>query len=1034
MDIEMMHKRLNKILALFLGALTYLVCAQNVSAQYRFDRWTTDNGLPQNSIINILQTADGFLWMTTFDGLVRYDGVRFRVFNPGNTRGIKSSRFLRLFEDRNKNLWITTAESGITCYRNGLFTTYTTEDGLPHNRISRGLQLREDDEGVVINTDGGPIRWQDGKLVPYRPDGGDRFATVGFPARPGVVWIIDGAGLHRVENAQVTTHLPSRWSSPAEVRKITETGRGTVWVTVTLEGKVWRLRDGVYTLVTGNDGKALKGVVEVYEDRHGNIWIATAGSGLYRLGADRATVFTAADGLLSNQISTIFEDLEGNLWIGTSKGLNRIRERIITAYSQNDGLAANNIYPICQDRSGAIWIGSWKGISRYHEGTFTDYSKTFGLENYNVTALCEDREGSLWIATWGGKLRQIRGGKITAYDDVEVFKDNAVHAIYQERAGTLWFGTHNGLILYRNGSFTAFGKKDGLSGETVFCIFEDRGGTLWIGTELGLTSYSNGRFRAYTTADGFSGYIVRSLYQDADDVLWIGTYDGGLNRLKGEKFTNYTMRDGLFNNGVFQILEDGRDNFWMSCNLGIYRVSKKELNDFAEGRTRSITSVSYGKQDGMLSQECNGGNQPAGIKAADGRLWFPTLEGVAAIDPLAVPINTQPPPVVIEDVAVGNEQVIPGEAITILPGKENFDIAYTALSFIGSEQIKFKYKLEGFDSDWIEAGARRTAFYTRVPPGTYTFVVTAANRDGVWNVAGAKLRVIVVPPFWRTWWFLVLILSVLVTATVLLYARRISALKRAHQVQETFSRQLIESQESERKRIAAELHDSLAQNLLVVKNRVLLAMRASAGDARSREHLNEASAATDQAIDEVSEISYNLRPHQLDNLGLGRAIEAMLDRVSGSSGILFSAEIDPLDGLFPPQDETSLYRIIQECVNNIVKHSQANEARIAIKTEARAISLTIQDNGRGFDLEARVADRSRTSGFGLTGIAERTRMLGGKLVIESVPGSGTLITAQIELLRKRDEYRDHHPDSRRSSVSPQGPQRDDRSRKPVQGD
>jgi len=264
--------------------LTFLVLVQSVSAQYRFDAWTTDNGLPQNSIINILKTSDGYLWMTTFDGLVRYDGVRFKVFNGGNTRGIKSSRFLTLFEDRNKTLWITTAESGIARYKDGVFTTYTTGDGLPHNRNARALQLREDEQGLVINTDGGAIRWKDGKFVPYNPDEGDRFATIGFPSRPGVSWYIDAEGLHRVENSQVTAHAPSRWSSPTEVRKITETGRDTLWVCETLEGKVWRLRDGVYQLVTGKDGRALKGVVEVCEDRHGNIWIATAGSGFTVLG------------------------------------------------------------------------------------------------------------------------------------------------------------------------------------------------------------------------------------------------------------------------------------------------------------------------------------------------------------------------------------------------------------------------------------------------------------------------------------------------------------------------------------------------------------------------------------------------------------------------------------------------------------------------------------------------------------------------------------------------------------------------------
>ncbi len=990
--------RLSSLYTLPLCALLCLAFVENVSAQYRFDVWTTDDGLPQNSISNILQTSDGYLWMTTFDGLVRYDGVRFKVFNSGNTEGIINSRFMIFFEDRNLNLWITTEESGVTLYKNGEFTTYTTENGLPHNRISRSLRIREDSLGVVINTDGGPLRWKDGKLFPYDPNEGDPYAAIGFPARPGVVWCVDPSGLHRIENSQVTASVNSQWSSPSEIRRIFETPSGTVWIAIWQKDEIWRLKGGQFTLVTGKNDLPNKWVTSICEDKNGNTWFGTSGAGLYLLTGDRFTRLTTADGLSSDNVNTVYEDREGNIWIGTDKGLNRLRERTITAFSQKDGLAADNVYPIYQDRSGAIWIGSWQGLARYSNGAFTNYTKRFGIEDDNVTAIREDRTGALWVGTWGPTVIQIRDGKVTRYSGPENVLDTT-HAIYEDSRGALWFGTHNGLIKYQDGGFTKYTKKDGLPGEIVYVLFEDRSGALWIGTERGLASFSDNEFRSYTARDGLPPYIVRSLYEDSHGTLWIGTYDAGLYRFREGRFTACTIRDGLFNNGVFQILEDARGYFWISCNLGIYRVSKKELDDFAEGRVRKVTAIPYGKREGMLDQECNGGNQPAGIKAADGRLWFPTMKGVAVIDPETVTVNMQPPTVVIDEVAIDNKPVRAAGELRIEPGQTNFEVTYAGLSFIDPERIEFRYRLVGLDSNWIEAGTRRTAYYSHVAPGVYTFEVVAANRDGMWSERAAQIRILIVPPFWRTWWFTLLAASLAVAMGALLYTRRISALKRAHQTQEAFSRQLIESQEAERKRIAAELHDSLGQNLLVIKNRAMLAMRTA--DEGAIEQLNEISSATDQAIDEVSEISYNLRPYHLDRLGLTRAIEAMLRRVSETSGIKFSSDVDQIDRLFDQNAEISIYRIVQESVNNIVKHSRASEARVTIRRNGRGMEIEISDNGHGITRDVS-PDDSRNGGFGLIGIAERARMLGGRHALQS-SASGTTVTVNIDLPERKNE-------------------------------
>jgi hypothetical protein len=301
-------------------------------------------------------------------------------------------------------------------------------------------------------------------------------------------------------------------------------------------------------------------------------------------------------------------------------------------------------------------------------------------------------------------------------------------------------------------------------------------------------------------------------------VLWLGTYDGGLGRLQNNKFTWYTERNGLFNNGVFQILEDSRGYLWMSCNRGIYRVSKQELTEFALGKRRRISSISYGRGAGMRNEECNGGFSPAGIRTRNGEFWFPTQDGIAVVDPDQVAINHNPPAVVIESISLDHQAQSPEQPLHIPPRVENLEINYTALSFIDPGKIHFRYQLNGLDRDWVDASTRRTAYYAHLPSGNYEFRVVAANRDGVWNMEGARLSISVAPPFYRTWWFLTLLWLSVAAVTYVAWRSRISQLQKVNQLQNAFSRQLLASQENERKRIAGELHDSLGQRLLLINN------------------------------------------------------------------------------------------------------------------------------------------------------------------------------------------------------------------------
>lgn len=999
--------------SLYLAASLFLTtsCSLNVVAQSQFDVWNTDQGLPQNSVVDIVQTRDGYLWLSTPDGLVRFDGAQFTVFNSGNSPGLKSNRLTDLFEDRDGVLWIGTADGGLARYKDGAFTTYTVADGLPSDIVQQ-IQNDPDPQGnMLVSTGDDVFRWPEKRVLARTPHDGARSTRLKYIDRNGVIWFSDGINLYRVQDGVETIYTCRDGLRNSDIVNFYQDREGSLWITTKNAG-IQRFKDGVFRSYTEKDGLPKGRATSFYEDREGHLWIGIDRDGLVRLSypnddaryaaapqSERIRLYTTADGLSSNTIFPIYEDVEGSIWIGTSdNGLNRLRQQAITTYSQRDGLAGNNIYPIYQDRAGNIWISTWvHGLAMYRDGNLTQYTrKNSSLCSDIITSLAEDSDGSLWIGGYGG-MCQLKDGKFTSFSEPLVLGNGGISAIYQDRKGDFWFGTDvAGLYRYRDGHLSHLTTQNGLPSDRVHGILEDPDGTLWIGTYGGLVHFKDERFTVYTTQHGLASNRVRSLYQDKDGTLWIGTYDGGLSRFKDGKFTSYTTRDGLFNSGAFQILEDGHGNLWLSCNMGIYRVSKCELADFADGKIHAITSIAYGRADGMLNQECNGGTQPAGIKTLDGKLWFPTQSGVAIVDPEALPFNTHPPPVIIESATVEREARDLGQPLWIEPGQTNLEIHYTGLSFIKPGQVKFKYKLEGADPDWIEAGSRRVAYYSHLSPGEYVFRVIAANADGVWNTEGAQIKVSVRPPFYRTAWFLLLSLVMTIGAAVLLYQWRVAQLKKEKVVQQVFSQQLIESQEHERQRIAAELHDSLGQNLLIIRNRALSGASAVAESINARAHFDEISDAAAQAIEEVREIAYNLRPHHLDQLGLTTTIRVMIEKLSDASTIRFTTRIEPIDGLFTPAAEITLYRILQEAVSNIVRHSRATEASVEVLKGERLLLLTVRDNGRGWNAKVAKPTSGRT-GFGLIGIAERVRILGGTHAIHSVPGQGTMLTISLEL-------------------------------------
>ncbi|MEO6390663.1 MAG: two-component regulator propeller domain-containing protein, partial [Pyrinomonadaceae bacterium] len=871
-----------------IAAMWLLTVTPPLGAQYRIDTYSTDNGLPQNGVRGIVQTNDGYLWFTTFDGLVRFDGIKFTVFDKNNSPGIASNRFaqLRLLPDG--ALIAGTEEGGITVYRDRVFRTYTTADGLPTNSISRFVT---DITGeLVIVTTAGNCYFRNGKFptVPAEsfPDQGRFYYS---PSKRLWTYGADGVKERTQDGREIIYPIKlTYYNDNFAGIHLFEDSRGFLWLGDA--DSVFQLKDGTVRRYTVKDGVPEKTILRPFlEDKSGAIWFSTGyfgytgKIGLVRFFDGRFSVWGQLAGLGNLDLGELFLDREGTIWAAGDGGLHHVRRQFIRSYSVADGLPFPEVYPILQTRNGDIYVGTVQGLALYRDGKFSDLKVRFQGNAPSVTALHEDASGNIWVGDGTALFRL----EVQSLRKIESLPHTAVWAITSSRDGDLIVGTGSGLFKLKGELVVAhLSRENGLPDDDVKVVWEDKGGALWVGTYGGLTVLStglnngadNGRRQAelntFTAGNGLASDRVRSLHQDPDGTMWIGTYDGGLSRLKDGKLFNYTIANGLFNNGVFQILDDNRGNFWISCNRGVYRVAKPELNDLAEGRSDRLTSVAYGKADGMLNTECNGGRQPAGIRSADGKLWYPTQSGVIVIDPNDVTVNPDPPPVQIENVLVERQLVSAANGISMRANSDNLEIRFTGISFVKPEQVKFRYRLEGLSDNWTDLGTIREVYFPSLPAGEYTFHVVAANSDGVWNTDGARLKLSVVAPFWKRPWFIAFLVLAVGMIALLIFRARVKELKRRQQVQQEFSRKLLESQEQERQRIAAELHDSIGQSLLIIKNRAFIALNDIDEPDTVKEQLEELSESAASAIDECREISYNLRPYQIDRFGLSKTLEA----------------------------------------------------------------------------------------------------------------------------------------------------------------
>ena len=1002
---------------------------------YRIDSWHSEDGLPQSSVTCIAQTREGYLWLGTFGGLARFDGVKFKVFDMRNTPRLPSNRVLSVFQERSGALWLGTEEGQVVRCAGTQLQVYTPPvRGTVSKFIKTFVELPEGDLWL-LSAEGQLFRLQNGQFSEPSTNSnlqGTVIQTIALDSARQL-WIGTDKELAIWKEGKFGTVWDQTCESGFTVEGLASSQAGGMWVAG--NGKVRRLGEISSTdsriqplnvQRTGRDeareysthrfpsppassqgeGEAHgmwkwvanygaypwpKGVLsEMHEDRHGQLWLGIYGSGVFRYSTNGAVLeISRNEGLPGNFIRSLIEDREGNIWVGAEgQGLTRIKPAIFRSYAREQGLSSNQVLTICEGQEGELWLGlNGEGIDRLKDGVVQHYGHAQGLSNEWVWSICQDRNQTLWAGTWGGGLFQFEGDRFRALPVEQC--GPVVCGLHEDSKGSIWLGQiwdRPEVTFLREGRPTLVKLATRLPGVDARAVVEDRNGNVWLGTMGdGLYRFNRGEQKRFGKENGLSSEFILSLYADSQGALWIGTRRG-LNLFQNETFTSFTTDEGLPSDIIVHVAEDDRGNLWCGCGAGVFRVSKAVLNQVACGQSREVTCFSYTRADGLPSLECSSGCQPSGCRTRDGRLWFPTVNGLAVVDPDSIPFNPLAPPILIDHVAIegethaagnvrrvtaGADELAIGETVapvlTVQPGKQRFEFHYTGLSLTAPEKMCFKYKLEPLETKWVPAGAERIARYSYLRPGDYRFRVLGCNNDGVWNETGASIAVIVLPHFWQTSWF-----RVLAAGTVLLLFAA------AYEVRLAMERRVTRL----RLRMARDLHDEVGSNLGAIALLSEVVARQTPGIA---EELVEIRRVASHTIDSLRDIVWFLDP-AADTMS--ELVTRMKDtartmlREAAFEFIATGEEEAPKPSL---ELRRNVFPMFKEIIHNVARHAQATQVKIRLEFEKRQLVLRVQDNGVGFD------ERNVRGGNGLKNLRRRAADLGGKVEIQSTAGSGTLV-------------------------------------------
>jgi len=730
--------------------------------QYIHKSWQTDTGLPASSVTAIAQTPDGYLWLGTEGGLVRFDGLKFTLFNKRNVPQLGAALITSLMVNRQGVLWIGTGSGTLLRFKDRAFETAAKSCGPFGHSITA---LHEDDRGDIwIGTDGGGvIRDHAGACQNFRREDGvadnSIFAIVGD--REGVVWIATHKGLSKFYAGKFQPTPHEGELHQLSVRTLCVDKSGALWLGTHGRG-LFRLAGNDLTAFTLKDGLSGVDISALYEDRAGTLWIGTLQNGVNRFIKGRFDSFKSKDGFPAGGVWTIMEDRTGVLWLGgTQGGLNCLRDGIFTPMGTREGLASDIGLGIYQDRHASLWIGSEKGITHWKNGRFEHYTSRQGLPDDLVFSITQDGSGAIWAGTRKGLARL--QGRTFALMGARHSKalEEMVLCTYTDRYGQLWAGGRGFLSHFDGRQFITYTAKDGLPDNVIISLYQDSHNNLWIGTDGGgLLCFRNGAFATYTSRNGLPSNAICSITGDPDGTLWLGTRGGGLVRFNAGKATTFTEKEGLADDDVFSVVDDEIGGLWMTSNKGIFRIQRRELEAGPPHAPRSISCRLYGTEDGMRSHECNGGFQGASLRTSDGTLWFPTMKGIVEVNPSILIKDSGPAQVVIESVLSRESPISIRNPITIPPGRKQLEFQFTSADFATPENLHFKYLLEGFDQQWISAGSRRNAYYTNIPPGEYHFLVRACLKDTC-SADSPPLNVTLLPAFYETKPFFVVLTIIL---------------------------------------------------------------------------------------------------------------------------------------------------------------------------------------------------------------------------------------------------------------------------------